>query len=456
MRCPKVMLPLFLIAACGGTTNAPTVSSTVPASAGTAIAINLPITATFNRAMDPATLNASTFLLKQGSLAVPGAVTYSGTTAMLTPTSALAPNAAFTATVTVGSKDMAGMALASDFSWTFTTVATGAPPDVSVTSPLDAATNVWSGQQISATFNEEMDPTTLTTTTFALLQGSVVVPGQVSYAAATNTATFAPTAPLGASLSYSATLSTGAKNVAGLPLAAAHSWSFSTRPAGMAGHPVSLGTAGNYVILAETKISTVPTSVVTGDLGISPNGAGSITGFSLTADSSNTFSTSAQVTGKVYAADNTAPTSTNLTTAITDMGTAFSDAAGRAPDVTELGAGNIGGMTLAPGVYKWGTGLLIPTDVQLVGGAMDVWIFDVAQDLTVSNGTKITLAGGALAKNVFWQVSGLASLGTTVQFEGIILSQTAITLQAGASVNGRLLAQSAVTINGSTIVEPTP
>ena len=198
----------------------------------------------------------------------------------------------------------------------------------------------------------------------------------------------------------------------------------------------------------------MPTSAVTGDLGVSPAAATFITGFSLTADATNVFSTSPQVTGKVYAADYASPTPANLTTAIGDMQLAFTDAAGRAPGVTELGAGNIGGMTLAPGVYKWGTGLLIPTDVTLTGSATDVWIFQIAQDLTMSSGTKILLAGGALAKNVFWQVAGLVDLGTTAHVEGIVLTQTSITLRTGASINGRLLAQTAVNIDGSTVVAP--
>jgi len=168
------------------------------------------------------------------------------------------------------------------------------------------------------------------------------------------------------------------------------------------------------------------------------------------------FSTSLQVTGKVYASNYTAPTPSNLTTAIGDMQLAFTDAAGRAPDVTELGAGNIGGLTLTPGVYKWATSLLIPTNVTLAGGPTAVWIFQIAQNLTVSNATKIELTGGAVPKNVFWQVSGAAKLGTTAHFEGVILCQTAITLSTGASVNGRLLAQAAVTIDDSAVVEPAP
>ncbi len=220
------------------------------------------------------------------------------------------------------------------------------------------------------------------------------------------------------------------------------------------GNPVNLGSARTYVILAESGISTVPTAAVTGNLGVSPAAATFITGFSLSADATNVFSSSPQVTGKIFAADYTPPTPANLTTAIGDMQTAFTDAAGRAAGVTELNAGNIGGQTLSPSVYKWSTGLLIPTDVTLTGTATDVWIFQIAQDLTMSSATKVILAGGALPKNVFWQVAGLVDLGTTAHCEGIILTQTSITLRTGASINGRLLAQTAVNIDASTVVEP--
>jgi hypothetical protein len=217
---------------------------------------------------------------------------------------------------------------------------------------------------------------------------------------------------------------------------------------------VDLGSAEEYAILAKSGISTVPMSAVTGNLGVSPAAATYITGFSLTVDSTNVFSTSPQVTGRVYAADYASPTPSDMTTAVGDMEQAFTDAAGRAPDVTELGAGNIGGMVLTPGVYKWGTGLLIPTDVTLRGSSSGVWIFQIAEDLTVASGTSVVLAGGALPRNVFWQVSGQVELGTTAHFEGIVLTRTSVTLRTGASVNGRLLAQTAVSLDGSTLVEP--
>ena len=218
---------------------------------------------------------------------------------------------------------------------------------------------------------------------------------------------------------------------------------------------MDLGAAENYVVLAKTGISTVPTSALTGNIGVSPAAASYITGFSLAADATNVFSTSPQVTGKIYAANYASPTPSNMTTAIGDMERAFTDAAGRAPGVTELGAGNIGGMTLTPGVYKWGTGLLIPTDVTLRGGSTAVWVFQIAQSLTMSSAANVFLAGGALSKNVFWQVSGKVELGTTAHFEGVVLTKTSVTLRTGASINGRLLAQTAVNIDGSTLVEPT-
>ncbi|HSO35918.1 MAG TPA: ice-binding family protein [Labilithrix sp.] len=230
-----------------------------------------------------------------------------------------------------------------------------------------------------------------------------------------------------------------------------------TRPPvviGAPGTPVKLGTAANFVILAKAGIDTVPPSIITGDLGVSPVAATYITGFSLSADASNVFSTTPQVTGKVYAADYAPPTPSNLTTAVGDMEDAFTDAAGRAPDVTELNAGDIGGKTLTKGVYQWGTGLLIPTDVTLTGSATDVWVFQIAQNLTMASGVKVVMAGGALPKNVFWQVAGAADLDTNAHLEGTVLCKTAIALKTGSSLNGRLLAQTAVTLSGSTVVQP--
>ncbi len=224
---------------------------------------------------------------------------------------------------------------------------------------------------------------------------------------------------------------------------------------------VNLGTAGNYAILAQTGVSTVPTSAVTGNIGVSPVAASYITGFSLVSpvivDAAGNYSSSPQVTGKIYAADYntpTNPTPANLTTAVGDMGTAYTDAASRAPDFTELASGNIGGLTMTSGVYKWGTGVTIPTNVTLSGSANDVWIFVVAQDITMAAGKSVILSGGAQAKNIYWVVGGQVTLGTGAHLEGIVLSKTAIHLNTGASINGRLLAQTAVTLDQSVVTAP--
>jgi hypothetical protein len=224
--------------------------------------------------------------------------------------------------------------------------------------------------------------------------------------------------------------------------------------AAAAQQPVNLGTAGNYVILSKSGISTSPPSTITGNLGVSPIDSTAITGFSLILDGSGQFSTSSQVTGKVCASDYAVPTPANLTAAVGDMRTAYTDAAGRTlPDHTELGSGNIGGMTLAPGLYKWSTDVTIPTDVTLTGGANEVWIFQIAGNLTIAGAKSVLLSGGAQARNIFWQVAGGTgvALGTTSKFEGTILTEAAITLQTGASINGRLLAQTAVTLEANTV-----
>lgn len=218
--------------------------------------------------------------------------------------------------------------------------------------------------------------------------------------------------------------------------------------------PVNLGMAGNFAILAQSGISTVPDSVITGDIGVSPIVATAITGFSLTADATNVFSTSPQVTGKVYAADYAAPASVNLTTAVSDMGTAYIDAAGRAVNYTDMYTGDISGQTLTPGVYKWNTAVSINSDVTLNGGPNDVFIFQIANGINQANGTRIALTGGAQAKNIIWQASETVSIGTGAHFEGIVLGGKNIALGTHASINGRLLAQTAVTLIKSTVVAP--
>ena len=202
-------------------------------------------------------------------------------------------------------------------------------------------------------------------------------------------------------------------------------------------------------------------SSVQGDIGVSPAAASAITGFGLIMDingQSSHTTIATHVTGKVYASDYAPPTPSKLTVAISDMETAYTTANNLvtpAP-VLEQGAGNITGLTLAPGLYKWSTGVLIDPDgsVTLSGGANDTWVFQIAQDLTLMSSATVKLIGGAQAKNITWVVAGQAVLGTNTELYGTILSKTLISLNTGAKVTGRLLAQTAVTLNTSTVVKP--
>jgi hypothetical protein len=214
---------------------------------------------------------------------------------------------------------------------------------------------------------------------------------------------------------------------------------------------VELGAAGKFVILTKTGVTDVYASVIDGNVGSSP-----ITGAAVLLTCTEMRS------GTIYTVDAAGPLpcaiadATGLTSAVSDMQTAYTDAAGRtSPDYTELGNGEIGGLTLKPGLYKWGTDVSISTDVTLSGGPTDVWIFQIAGTVTQANATRVTLTGGALPENVFWQSAGAVSIGTTAHFEGVMLAQTMVAVKTGATVNGRLLAQSAVTLQMNTVTQPT-
>ncbi|KAJ7247390.1 antifreeze protein [Mycena haematopus] len=216
--------------------------------------------------------------------------------------------------------------------------------------------------------------------------------------------------------------------------------------------PVNLRTAGNYAVLSKTGVSTVPPSAITGAVGVSPITATALTGFSLTVDPSGQFSTSVQVVGKLFAASYSVPTPATLTTAILDMGTAFTDATGRVnPSFNNLARGAIGGLVLAPGLYKWNTGVSISNDVTIFGSSADTWIFQVTGALTIATSKRMVLAGGALAKNIVWVVTGGVTAAVGSHMEGVILSKTTITLQTGATANSRLLAQTFVALQKATV-----
>lgn len=323
-------------------------------------------------------------------------------------------------------------------------------PTIQSTSPANNDADVVRNTAVTITFSEAMDPATITANTFTLKQGTTTVPGTVSYEG--NTATYTSTNIFASNEVYTANITTGAKSAQDVALSENTEWDFTTAGSDEPIAAVDLGTAANYVILAKTAINNNPTSAITGDLGLSPAAGSYITGFALTANTG--YATSSQVTGQVFAADMADPTPSNLTTAVDNMVTAYNDAAGRPnPDFFELYDGNIGGKTLTSGLYKWTNTVLIPTSITISGSAEDVWIFQIAENLTLSSAVNITLSGGAQAKNIFWQVAGEVTIGTTTHFEGVILSMTGITLNSGATLNGLMLAQTAVILDGNTVVQ---
>jgi hypothetical protein len=428
---------------------APTVTLTSPLNNATGVAASQAVVITFSEAMDQTTLSALTFTLKEGTTVIAGAVTSTSTTATFTPSAALTGGKTYIATISTGAKDVAGNALAANQTVSFTTLDVTAPT-ITVTDPLSSAINVARNKAITVTFSEAMNASTITTSSFTVKQGSTAVAGTVTYA--DKVATFTPSVIFDAALLYTVLVTTSVKDVAGNALAQT-TWGFTTSANATTLAAVNLGAAANYVILAKTAINNTPTSAITGDLGLSPAATSYVTGFALT--NATGYATSPQVTGKIYAADMASPTSTNLTTAVENMITAYNDAAGRpTPDFLELATGNIGGKTLAPGLYKWTTAVTMPSSVVISGGANDVWIFQISGNLSMSSAVNITLTGGAQAKNIFWQVAGAVSIGTTAHFEGNILSMTNVTFQTGASINGRALAQTSVILDGNAVTKP--
>jgi hypothetical protein len=340
------------------------------------------------------------------------------------------------------------------------TVRSMSPSNGAINTPTstNGANNVVTGTAVSATFSQPMNPVTInsapagTLLTFTLQDsGGNNVQGTVAMNAADTVATFTPAvSALNANEKYTASITTAAQSAGGIAILDPVQWSFTTNNTPYTGQaPVSLGTAESFAILTKTGITDVYKSSIVGDVGTSP-----ITGAAL-------LLTCGEVSGMVYTVDAAGPlpcsttSPTLLTAAIGDMGFAYIDAAGRSiPDFKELGAGEIGGLTLVPGLYKWGSDVSISTNVTLSGGPNDVWIFQIAGTLKQASATMVTLAGGALPKNIFWQAAGAVSIGTTAHFEGVLLAKTMIAVKTGASANGRLLAQTAVTLQQNAITQP--
>jgi len=430
-----------------GTT--PAVLSTDPLNNATGVALNKVVAATFSVPMDPLTITTTTFNLKQGVTAVAGAVSYTGSTASFTPTSALTANTIYTATITTGVKNPAGFAIAANYVWTFTTASV---PTVLSTDPLNLATGVALNKVISGVFSTAMDPLTITSSTFTLMTGVTPVTGTISYLG--TTATFTPTSNLLSGNTYTATFTTGVKSVGGTPLASNYVWTFNTN-APLGPPVIDLAGVARFGIIAGVGVSNNagPSQINNLDVGIYPGVRSSVTG----------FPPATIVGGALYASDDVAPpgTAAMLLQAQNDLTAAYNAAAGATLPAPQVAPADLGGKTLAPGIYTSASTMLLQNgDLTLdaQGDANAVWIFQVGSAFTSigsgpfpsAAGGNVILAGGAQAKNVFWQVSSSATIGDFTHFQGNILSLSSITMNSGAVAEGRMLAR-----NGSVVMTST-
>jgi len=464
----------------------PVVNSTINANGSTNVPTNTKVGATFSEAMDPITISALTFTFKQGTTTVPGTVTYSGLNAVFTPASALAAGTTYTATITTGAMDLAGNTLASAYVWSFTTGATtdSTLPGVTSTNPADLAANVVINSAVHATFSEAMDPLSINTASFTVAG----VTGLVTYDAASRIATFTPASNLAVSTTYTATITTGATDLAGNALAVNKVWSFSTAATPTVPALVNLRTVATYGSFGGTAgmTNTGTLTQINGDIGTTATGTASITGYHDTAGDiyTETPANKGSVNGKIYSCTNstTGPTSATAnavscaiaTQARLDAQTAYlSLVAMPVGGASPAPGANLAGITLAPGVYVAPGGSFLIQGGNLTldaqGNPNAVWVFQMAQTLTVGGPgaafpQSIILAGGAQAKNIYWQVGSFATInaaggGTMI---GTIISQAGAAFSTAGNVsivtlNGRALSLGAsVTLVDTVINVPAP
>jgi len=427
----------------------PYVVSTNPTNTATGVPLDQIITVTFNEKMNPATITQTSFSLqdatKNSASKISGTLTYDETTFTIhfVPSSLLAYNAIYTGKVLSSVKDLMGNALQSDYVWTFTTGAMLAPV-VIYTDPGTDATGVEFNKIITATFNVPMDPATINQETFIVKKGTTPVAGTVSYSG--TTASFTPTSNLLSCTVYTATITTGAKNLFSNPLANDYVWGFTSKPF-LGPQPPDLKSVIRFGIIAGVGISNNAgqSEIHDMDIGISPGFRSSITG----------FPPAIVINGAIYAADDADPVPAMLIQAKQDLTDAYLFAEGATTTAPATIAGDQGGKTLAPGIYKSTSTLLIQSgDLTLdaQGDANAVWIFQIASDFTTIGGAggNVILSGGAQAKNVFWQVGSSATIGDYTSFNGTVLALTSITMNSHATATGRMLA-----INGAVVLTST-
>ncbi|MFN3968265.1 Ig-like domain-containing protein [Flavobacterium sp.] len=454
-----------------GTTLQPKVTATSPVNDETDVVLNKVIRATFNMPMDASTINATTFTLKQGVTSVTGVVTYVGNNAFFTPNANLAPNLVYTATITTGASNIAGTSMAIDYVWNFTT-GTSIAPKVILTSPTSNENEVQLNKVITATFDMAMNPLTIPTS-FTLKQGNNVIAGNVTYVG--TTASFTPTNLLLENTTYTATISTIAKNVAGIALANDYVWNFTTLNNSVSpdlGSAAMFGAFGGNAGITNQGLNTV---INNGS--ISTTAASTlVTGFhDATAIYTETPLNKGLVTGAIYTAPPAPGTATSF--AIATQGLADANAAylsispASMPGGTDPGAGELGGLTLAPGIYKSASGTFNISNGNLTldaqGDPNAVWIFQTASGLTVGiagpTGAKsVNLINGALPKNVFWYVGSAATINAAGGgvMVGTIIANSGVTFSTAGNaaqtvLNGRAISLVAsVTMVNTTINVP--
>lgn len=430
---------------------APTVVSTIPLDLAGNVNTNSSVSAAFSETMDPLTITAATFTLKQGLTTVSGNVTYSGVTAVFKPTNLLANNTTYTATVTSGIngvKDQSGNALVLDKVWNFTTGAAldNIAPIVNSTFPLNLATGVANDSSVTATFSETMDPLTINATTFTLKQGLNTILGTVTYSGVT--AVFNPNLNLEAGLTYTANVTIGAEDLAGNALVsgvAANPWTFTTQAAPvLAPGAAALGSAASFGIMATSAITnTGAGTMINGDVSLDPGTSNGLL--------------PVQVNGQIHVND------TVSEQARIDLLVAYNFAKNLAPGTTISAGEDLGArfpLGIPPGTYTSGSSMLVSTPLILDAGgnANAVWVFQIGSSLTT--GASISLANGAQAKNVFWVPTLDATVGVGTIFYGNIVSGRDVTCVTGAIINGRLLAGATtagtIALDNNTVNVPAP
>ena len=419
-----------------GTILAPTVIGTEPMNNATNVSLSKIVTTTFDMPMNALTLSPTTFTLKQGGTLLAGTVTYNGTTASFSPTNLLTPNTLYTAAISTAAKNLSGIGLATTYTWNFTTGTLNSPIVIS-TNPNNNSSGVAVNTSPTASFNMAMNPTTINTNSFKLKQGTTNIAGAVSFSG--TTASFNPTVDLIPNTTYTATISTLAKNTTGIGLSSDYVWNFTTL-SGASAPTVNLNTVARFGIIAGVGVSNNAgfSQINNMDVGISPGVRSSITG----------FPPAIIVNGAIYASDDISPPgiAAMLIQAKQDLTNAYLFAEGATSPAPATVSGDVGGTTLAPGIYKSTSTLMIQSGnltLDAQGDANAVWIFQVASDFTTVGGAggSIILSGGAQAKNIYWQVGSSATIGDFTSFYGNVLALTSITMNSGATATGRMLAR---------------